>query len=82
MSASYGKLFLRLGLDILKTIRRDRGDATTPILMLTSLSTPDIREQVEPLSFNLGATDFVPKSIGPKGLMARIRARLPVPGTV
>ena len=67
----------RLGLDILKTIRRDRGDATTPILMLTSLSTPDIREQVEPLSFNLGATDFVPKSIGPKGLMARIRARLP-----
>jgi DNA-binding response OmpR family regulator len=67
----------RLGLDILKTIRRDRNDTTTPILMLTSLSSPDIREQVEPLSFDLGATDFVPKSIGPRGLMARIRARLP-----
>lgn len=67
----------RLGLDILKAIRRDRNDVTTPVLMLTSLATPDIREQVEPLSFNLGATDFVPKSIGPKGLLARIRARLP-----
>ncbi len=67
----------RLGLDILKAIRRDRGDTTTPVLMLTSLSTPDTREQVEPRSFDLGATDFVPKSIGPKGLMARIRARLP-----
>lgn len=67
----------RLGLDILKAIRQDRGDTTTPILMLTSLSAPNIREQVEPRSFDLGATDFVPKSIGPKGLMARIRARLP-----
>lgn len=67
----------RLGLDILKAIRRDREDMATPVLMLTALSSPDIREQVEPLSFNLGATDFVPKSIGPKGLMARIRARLP-----
>jgi len=67
----------RLGLDILKAIRRDRADTATPILMLTSLSTPNIREQVEPLSFDLGATDFVPKSIGPKGLLARIRARLP-----
>jgi len=67
----------RLGLDILKAIRRDRGDKRTPILMLTSLSTPDIREQVEPLSFDLGATDFIPKSIGPRGLLARIRARLP-----
>ncbi len=67
----------RLGLDILKTIRRDRDDKTTPILMLTSLSAPDIREQVEPLSFDLGATDFIPKSIGPRGLLARIRVRLP-----
>ncbi|MEM7345416.1 MAG: response regulator transcription factor [Chloroflexota bacterium] len=67
----------RLGLDILKTIRQDRQDQRTPILMLTSLSTPDVREQVEPRSFDLGATDFVPKSIGPKGLLARIRSRLP-----
>lgn len=67
----------RRGLDILKTIRRDRNDAATPVLMLTALSTPDVREQVEPLSFDLGATDFVPKSIGPRGLLARIRARLP-----
>lgn len=67
----------RLGLDILKALRRDRNDMTTPVLMLTSLSAPDAREQVEPLSFNLGATDFVPKSIGPKGLLARIQARLP-----
>jgi len=67
----------RLGLDILKTIRRDHDDQQTPILMLTSLSTPDLREQVEPRSFDLGATDFVPKSVGPKGLLARIRARLP-----
>jgi two-component system KDP operon response regulator KdpE len=67
----------RLGLDILKAIRQDRNDTTTPVFMLTSLSAPDIREQVEPRSFDLGATDFVPKSIGPKGLLARIRARLP-----
>lgn len=67
----------RLGLDILKAIRQSRNDTTTPVFMLTSLSAPDIREQVEPRSFDLGATDFVPKSIGPKGLMARIRARLP-----
>jgi two-component system KDP operon response regulator KdpE len=67
----------RLGLDILKAIRRDRDDKTTPVLMLTSLSGPDIREQLEPLSFDLGATDFIPKSIGPQGLLARIRARLP-----
>ncbi len=67
----------RLGLDILKTIRHDHNDRHTPILMLTSLSTPDIREQVEPRSFDLGATDFVPKSIGPRGLLARVRARLP-----
>lgn len=68
----------RLGLDILKAIRRDRNDTRTPVLMLTSLSTPDLREQVEPLSFNLGATDFIPKSTGPRGLLARIRARLPL----
>ena len=67
----------RLGLDILKNIRRDRDDKMTPILMLTAQSTPDLREEVEPLSFDLGATDFVPKSIGPRGLLARIRARLP-----
>lgn len=67
----------RRGLDILKTIRRDRADAATPVLMLTALAAPDVREQVEPLSFNLGATDFVPKSIGPRGLLARIRARMP-----
>ena len=67
----------RLGLDILKKIRRDYDDKATPVLMLTSLATPDLREQVEPLSFDLGATDFVPKSIGPRGLLARIRARLP-----
>jgi len=67
----------RLGLDILKAIRRDRNDIATPVLMLTSLSAPDVREQVEPRSFDLGATDFVPKSIGPKGLLARVRARLP-----
>lgn len=67
----------RLGLDILKSIRRQHNDKRTPILMLTSLATPDVREQVEPRSFDLGATDFVPKSIGPRGLLARIRARLP-----
>lgn len=67
----------RMGLDILKAIRRERNDAATPVLMLTSLATPDLREQVEPRSFDLGATDFVPKSVGPKGLLARIRVRLP-----
>lgn len=67
----------RLGLDILKTIRRERADKRTPILMLTALAEPDLRERVEPLSFDLGASDFVPKSIGPRGLLARIRARLP-----
>ncbi len=58
----------RLGLDILKAIRRDRGDTTTPVLMLTSLSTPDTREQVEPRSFDLGATDFLsPNLLAPRG---------------
>lgn len=67
----------RLGLDILKKIRRNHNDLTTSVLMLTALATPEVREQLEPLSFDLGATDFVPKSIGPRGLLARIRARLP-----
>lgn len=41
--------------------------------MLTGLS----EEELESLSFDLGATDFVRKSVSTKGLLARIKARLP-----
>lgn len=38
-------------------------------------------EELEPRSFDLGATDFVRKSTGTRALLARIRARLPRPAT-
>lgn len=63
----------RMGLDILKEIRKLKDDRATPIIMLTGLS----EEELEPLSFDLGATDFVRKSVSKKGLLARIKARLP-----
>lgn len=69
----FGPYDERMGLDILKEIRELKGDRATPIIMLTGLS----EEELEPLSFNLGATDFVRKSVSTKGLLARIKARLP-----
>jgi DNA-binding response OmpR family regulator len=63
----------RMGLDILKKIRVQRNDKTTPIIVLTGLSEADL----EPLSFDLGATDFVRKPFRPKALLARVKARLP-----
>jgi two-component system KDP operon response regulator KdpE len=69
----FGPYDERMGLDILKEIRELKDDRTTPIIMLTGLS----EEELEPLSFNLGATDFVRKSVSTKGLLARIKARLP-----
>jgi DNA-binding response OmpR family regulator len=63
----------RMGLDILKEIRVLKNDKTTPIIMLTGLS----EDELEPLSFDLGATDFVRKSISTRALLARVKARLP-----
>jgi len=63
----------RMGLDILKEIRVLKNDKRTPIIMLTGLS----EAELEPLSFDLGATDFVRKSISTKALLARVKARLP-----
>ena len=63
----------RMGLDILKRIRVQRNDKTTPIIVLTGL----IEADLEPLSFDLGATDFVRKSIYMKPLLVRVKARLP-----
>lgn len=63
----------RKGVDILKEIRVLKNDKTTPIIMLTGLSEADL----EPLSFDLGATDFVKKPFCPKARLARVKARLP-----
>jgi DNA-binding response OmpR family regulator len=65
--------FERMGLDILKEIRVQRNDMATPIIVLTGIDD----DRLEPLSFDLGATDFVTKTISPRALLARVRARLP-----
>mgnify|MGYP000436371673 CR=1 FL=1 len=62
----------RRGLDILKAIRIDAGDARTPIMMLTGVDEADL----EPLSIELGAVDFVRKSVETRTLLARVRAHL------
>jgi two-component system response regulator VicR len=64
----------RMGLDILKEIRVLKNDKRTPIIMLTGLS----EDELEPRSFEYGATDFVRKSISTKALLARVKARLPL----
>jgi two-component system response regulator VicR len=63
----------RMGFDILKEIRVLKNDKTTPIIMLTGLS----EDELEPRSFDYGATDFVKKPIRPEALLARVKARLP-----
>jgi DNA-binding response OmpR family regulator len=63
----------RMGLDILKEIRVGKNDKRTPIIMLTGLS----EAEIEWISFDWGATDFVKKSTSTKALLARIRNRLP-----
>ena len=68
----------RLGLDLLKHIRHGLEDKTTPVIMLTGVS----EDELEPLSFDLGATDFVRKSVSPRALLARIRARLQLSGEI
>ena len=68
----------RLGLDLLKHIRHGLEDKTTPVIMLTGVS----EDELEPLSFDLGATDFVRKSVSPRALLARIRARLQPSGEI
>ena len=68
----------RMGFDLLKHIRRNLEDQTTPVIMLTGVS----EDELEPLSFDLGATDFVRKSISPRALLARIRARLQPSGEI
>ncbi len=62
----------RLGLDILKEVRQLRHDANIPIIMLTGVSD----DELEPLSFDLRATDFVSKSRPTKAILARLKARL------
>ena len=68
----------RLGLVLLKHIRHGLEDKTTPVIMLTGVS----EDELEPLSFDLGATDFVRKSVSPRALLARIRARLQPSGEI
>lgn len=63
----------RMGFDILKEIRVQKNDKTTPIIMLTGLS----EDELEPRSFDYGATDFVRKSPSTEALLARVKARLP-----
>jgi DNA-binding response OmpR family regulator len=61
----------RMGLDILKEIREK--DETIPIIMLTGLAD----DELEWLSLDLKAIDFVSKSRPTKALLARVKARLP-----
>lgn len=63
----------RMGFDILKEIRVQKNDKTTPIIMLTGLS----EDELEPRSFDYGATDFVRKSPSTEALLARVKVRLP-----
>jgi len=61
----------RLGLTILKWIRGRFGD-TIPVIMLTGIG----QDELEPLSFELGASDFTRKAININGLLARVHTRL------
>jgi DNA-binding response OmpR family regulator len=57
------------GLDICRTIRRER---TTPIIILTALST----EPDKLAGLDLGADDYISKPFSPRELVARVRAVL------
>jgi len=61
----------RMGLDILKKIREK--DKTIPIIVLTGLAD----DELEWLSLDLGAIDFVSKSRPAKALLAHVKRRLP-----
>ncbi len=61
----------RLGITILKWIRDKLGEAV-PVIMLTGVK----QDELEPLSFNLGASDFAWKTISIDGLLARVHTRL------
>jgi DNA-binding response OmpR family regulator len=64
------------GMDICTEFRGKGGN--TPILMLTSKSTPEEKEK----ALDGGADDYLTKPFHPKELMARIRALLRRPQTV
>jgi DNA-binding response OmpR family regulator len=61
----------RAGLDLLKRIQA--WNETIPVIMLTGL--PDV--DLEWVSLNLNAVDFVSKSKPPEAILARVRRRLP-----
>lgn len=62
------------GLDVTRTIRRERGlqDGNTPIIMLTARS----EESDKLVGLELGADDYIVKPFSPKELVARVRAVL------
>ena len=63
----------RKGIDILKEIRELVNDKMTPIIMLTGLS----EAELEWISIDLGADDFILKSDPTQALLSRVKRRLP-----
>jgi len=64
------------GLTACSEIRQVSDFATTPVLMLTSLSDPKSIDR----AFDAGATDFIPKPVNSKLLLGRIRFALRMRG--
>lgn len=62
------------GLQILKELRGNPQTATTPILILTASSEPEIKVR----ALDLGATDFLAKPVEPSELLPRVRNALVV----
>ena len=60
------------GLDILKTIRRDKDFGLMPVLILTGSESRELRRE----ALQLGATDFLPKPVDADELVPRVRQRL------
>nr|MDQ2716696.1 response regulator transcription factor [Chloroflexota bacterium] len=60
------------GLEVCRQLRRERGTATTPIIMLTAKG--DEIDKV--VGLEVGADDYVTKPFGRRELLARVRALL------
>ncbi len=56
------------GFDVCRTIKKDKDLSTIPIIIFTTLDT--VEEKIK--GFDVGADDYVPKTIHPKELVARI----------
>lgn len=65
------------GIDGFEVLRRMREQATTPVLMLTSLG----EETDRIVGLEMGADDYLPKTSSPRELLARLRAVLRRSGT-